>query len=50
MKIIEKEIIIIIFNNNSTDVTSGVSLTEKIELEFELNLGKTDYRVKNRVQ
>ena len=35
------------YNHNSTGVTSGVSLTEKIELEFELNLGK---EFKNRVQ
>ena len=32
-------------NHNSTCVTYGVSLAEKIELEFKLNLGKTDYRV-----
>ena len=37
-------------NHKSIGVTSGVSLAEKIELEFESNLGKTDYIVKNRVQ
>ena len=30
-------------NHNSTGVTSDVSLTEKIKIEFELNLCKTDY-------
>ena len=29
----------------STGVSYGVSLVKKIELGFELNLGKTDYRV-----
>ena len=33
------------FIHNLTGVISGVSLTEQIELEFKLNLGKTDYRV-----
>ena len=34
-----------IINHNSTGVSSGVSLVKKIELGFESNLGKTDYRV-----
>ena len=33
-----------IINHNSTGVTSDVSLSEKIELEFESNLNKADYR------
>ena len=32
-------------SHNSTGVSSGVSLVKKIELGFESNLGKTDYRV-----
>ena len=38
-------VILTLINHNVTDVTSDVSLIEKIEREFELNLGKTDFRV-----
>ena len=30
--------------HNSTGVTSGVTLIQKIELKFEQNMDKTDYK------
>ena len=34
-------------NNNSTGVTSGVTLVKKIELEIEHNVDKMEYSTKN---
>ena len=37
------------YSHNLTGVTSGVSLTKKIEFEFEQDMVKTDYKIQKYV-